>query len=878
MKSAIVLLCLSPLLSWTPVWADNLTLPQGGRVVIEIVFSEADFSNTMSVRSPQVGMGASGCVVENSGMLSGLLIGSEKPSQRGCRVELDADRNQAGIQPFAAGTTFEFGLCAQTDADGDCENIWSSDPGDNSDGSDHLRITPDPTFPNQVFVLAWEDKPDLGDQDFNDFVAVLRVDADSDGDGLWDDWETNGIDAEGDGTVDLDLPALGADLKRKDLFLEIDFMDCSVQGGDCGSGDSHSHRPRQAAIDAVVAAFANAPVANPDGSTGIDIHIDVSNAIPHANVMNYEGEGGVDFDDLKLQDGNFGPFNPRRFAYRYCIFSHRLSATSSSSGKAEAVAAANDFIVSLGAWTGSIGTAQEQAGTLMHELGHTLGLLHGGNEDTTYKPNYLSVMNYSFQTRGICGGDPVGDLTRPIDYSRMALEELVETELDENTGIGGTVMTEFYCNRSRSMCSGPTQINWNCNNGNMESMRKVNINGDCTLSDGKTGYVGEGQCTASDPDVFSRLDGFDDWPAILLEFQDSVEFQDGAHPLAEDECLDFESANPPIADAGPVPDGDPMTGGEPTSEFYSCNLGDSILLDGSGSLDPNGTIVSHGWNFPAGQAIDEIGELVVLSCETFVGVAQVFLVVEDDSGLRSTDSGTVMVALDLGDNRVVECTSPAGARVTLGDGLPANAALAYQWSDSQGALVGTEAQVEVRVALGSEVFTAFVTDFRGVFTSDSVEVTVQDTTPPSIVGLGVAPGAQMLWPPNDRFTNVELDAAISDLCDVQPSVSVLVYSDESDSGSGLNAGDVESVGLQTLRLRAERDGRGNGRVYLMLVAAADALGNASFDCATVVVPHDLSQASIMRVSKEAAVTEAQCRATGAAPAGYFLLEERAGRR
>ena len=40
-----------------------------------------------------------------------------------------------------------------------------------------------------------------------------------------------------------------------------------------------------------------------------------------------------------------------------------------------------------------------QARSLMHELGHTLGLVHGGNQslnDLNYKPNYLSVMNYLY--------------------------------------------------------------------------------------------------------------------------------------------------------------------------------------------------------------------------------------------------------------------------------------------------------------------------------------------------------------------------------------------------------------------------------------------------------------------------------------------------
>jgi hypothetical protein len=42
-----------------------------------------------------------------------------------------------------------------------------------------------------------------------------------------------------------------------------------------------------------------------------------------------------------------------------------------------------------------------QASTLMHELGHNLGLRHGGNEDTNYKPNHFSVMNYMYQFAGL---------------------------------------------------------------------------------------------------------------------------------------------------------------------------------------------------------------------------------------------------------------------------------------------------------------------------------------------------------------------------------------------------------------------------------------------------------------------------------------------
>jgi hypothetical protein len=61
---------------------------------------------------------------------------------------------------------------------------------------------------------------------------------------------------------------------------------------------------------------------------------------------------------------------------------------------------ASDFIVSLGGFGGSPPQVA-QAGTFMHELGRNLGLRHGGRDDVNYKPNYLSVMNYSFGLAGL---------------------------------------------------------------------------------------------------------------------------------------------------------------------------------------------------------------------------------------------------------------------------------------------------------------------------------------------------------------------------------------------------------------------------------------------------------------------------------------------
>lgn len=94
-----------------------------------------------------------------------------------------------------------------------------------------------------------------------------------------------------------------------------------------------------------------------------------------------------------------------------------------------------------------VGTIPEQTGTLMHELGHTLALTHGGTyfndpnnpsvptDELNCKSNYLSVMNYLFQVRGFVNGG--------FDYSSQTLAPLNEAYpwLSESAGIGTDVET-----------------------------------------------------------------------------------------------------------------------------------------------------------------------------------------------------------------------------------------------------------------------------------------------------------------------------------------------------------------------------------------------------------------------------------------------------
>ncbi len=120
--------------------------------------------------------------------------------------------------------------------------------------------------------------------------------------------------------------------------------------------------------------------------------------------------------------------------------------TDSTSGYSDV--GGDDSAVTLGKWMTSptqLPPVSQQAGALMHELGHSLGLTHGGryyfNGSTTpffepnCKPNYQSVMNYLFQM-DLIQSDSQGDLV--VDYSGQVLGILNENNLNPTQGITGS--------------------------------------------------------------------------------------------------------------------------------------------------------------------------------------------------------------------------------------------------------------------------------------------------------------------------------------------------------------------------------------------------------------------------------------------------------
>jgi hypothetical protein len=136
--------------------------------------------------------------------------------------------------------------------------------------------------------------------------------------------------------------------------------------------------------------------------------------------------------------------------------------------------------------------------------------------------------------------------------------------------------------------------------------------------------------------------------------------------------------------------------------------------------------------------------------------------------------------------------------------------------------------------LGTTPVTLTATDSFAAFASCSANVTVADTTAPTISSANASPS--VLWPPNHKMVAVNLGVAAADACDANAASSCQIAS--VSSNEPLAAGDVQVTGKLTLNLRAERAGKGNGRVYTIAVGCNDASGNRATRSVDVSVPHD----------------------------------------
>jgi predicted extracellular nuclease len=99
----------------------------------------------------------------------------------------------------------------------------------------------------------------------------------------------------------------------------------------------------------------------------------------------------------------------------------------------------------------------------------------------------------------------------------------------------------------------------------------------------------------------------------------------------------------------------------------------------------------------------------------------------------------------------------------------------------------------------------------------------------------------VLWPANHKMVLVKVNYDLENVCIADPVIAWLrVSSNEpvKGLGDGDTAPDWVVWGPHYVQLRAERSGKGTGRVYTITITARDWKGNAATQTVTVKVPHD----------------------------------------
>jgi hypothetical protein len=272
---------------------------------------------------------------------------------------------------------------------------------------------------DEGWIMCWARHTGTGE-----FTAAVLIppagDTDTDGDGLLDDWEDNGIPYTGVDGVEKRYMLPGADKDHKTLYVEFDTMPEALF--------------TIASKRLVERAFAQAPVANPDGTTGIDLFIQVDDQDLPTEPVSDTTDNRFPANAAVLKAGFFGTgeerADPDRVpmlaakarAFRYALGYRRASTTIGGLGEL----GGDDFVTFAGGYSDL-----SYASVFMHELGHNLNLDHGGTDDINRKPNYPSIMNYALSYRS-------GWNRRfwRLDFSREELSVLNEAALDERVSVG----------------------------------------------------------------------------------------------------------------------------------------------------------------------------------------------------------------------------------------------------------------------------------------------------------------------------------------------------------------------------------------------------------------------------------------------------------
>lgn len=379
----------------------------------------------------------------------------------------------------------------------------------------------------------------------HNLVLQVSFGCDSTGcDGIPDEWKKNGVTINpktgrpagpGESGEFINLPAMGVSLERPNILIQMDWMQET-------EGKKRNQRLRQASINQVIEAFNKDPETYP-GATRPGITLIVDNG-PDGTIT----PGGKEWGGLskakaipwqlnfltgtrkELSTANFETLvknnlvpSGRKPIFHYAVAVAKLAAEAGCTSGVTPNRGTKEgfgFIVSLGGerkagvpcWAAEVGSENQQTGTFMHELGHAIGLSHGGEDSINNKPNYPSIMNYLFQMVGVLRNEE-----RVWDYSREPETALEEKTLTEAGGFGsfGTNPLKYGISwvcptkeEPSKSTSNLKEVDWNCDNP-----EKIEA-GEGYIVNGTGGREAEGKEEL--PEILRKLEGTanSDWRRI----------------------------------------------------------------------------------------------------------------------------------------------------------------------------------------------------------------------------------------------------------------------------------------------------------------------------------------------------------------------------